>query len=263
MLIRDWVFLNLPARKYSELKEDRIMSTLGLLERRVGERFPDSGLSAVTGELHQVGEEIVALINKLRGPIWELRVLTITAIGGLVIIAGSVISILMRLSPGVDGLADFLQAAESAINELIFLSLAIFFLASLEMRFKRWIALRSLHRLRSIAHVVDMHQLTKDPAYLLGHLPPTESSPVRTMTSYQLTRYLDYCSEILALLSKLAALHAQYVEDAVVLNAVNDVESLAQGLSNKIWQKIMILDLAAEQEDAARIETLKAEVTKG
>jgi hypothetical protein len=30
-----------------------------------------------------------------------------------------------------------------------------------------------------------------------------------------------------------------------VLAAVNDVESLSQGLSSKIWQKIMILDLAA------------------
>lgn len=83
------------------------------------------------------------------------------------------------------------------------------------------------------------------------------------MTSYQLTRYLDYCSELLALLSKLAALHAQYVEDHVVLTAVNDVESLAQGLSNKIWQKIMILDLASEQEDQERIEKIKAEVSKG
>lgn len=263
MLLRDWAFLNLPARKYSELKEKQILKTLDSLTRRVAERFPDSGLSAVVSELSQVAREIEDLLGKLRGPIWELRVLTISAILALVGLAIWVVVMTMQLSPGVNGIADVLQAAESAINELIFLSLAIYFLASLETRFKRWMTLRSLHRLRSIAHVVDMHQLTKDPAYLLGHLPPTISSPQRTMTSYQLTRYLDYCSEMLALLSKLAALHAQYVEDHVVLTAVNDVESLAQGLSNKIWQKIMILDLASEQEDQARIEKIKAEVSKG
>jgi hypothetical protein len=67
------------------------------------------------------------------------------------------------------------------------------------------------------------------------------------MTLYQLTRYLDYCSELLAHTSKLAALHAQGFDDPAVLAAVNDVESLTQGLSAKIWQKIMILDLSARQ----------------
>ena len=41
------------------------------------------------------------------------------------------------------------------------------FLFSLEGRLKRRTALRMLHRLRSIAHVVDMHQLTKDPENVL------------------------------------------------------------------------------------------------
>jgi hypothetical protein len=59
-------------------------------------------------------------------------------------------------------------------------------------------------------------------------------------------RYLDYCSELLALNAKFAALFAQNTDDSVILNAVNDLELLMQGLSAKIWQKIMILDLSAE-----------------
>jgi len=43
-------------------------------------------------------------------------------------------------------------------------------------------------------------------------------------------------------------LHAQYVNDPVVLDAVNDIEVLAANLSNKIWQKIMILDTMPEAE---------------
>jgi hypothetical protein len=39
-----------------------------------------------------------------------------------------------------------------------------------------------------------------------------------------------------------AALYVQDSQDPVLLDAVNDVETLTTGLSRKIWQKIMILD---------------------
>lgn len=249
MLLKDLLFLALPTRKFSELKSDRILITLEKLRLRIQERFPGSGLGTVADELSQVAGEVESLLEKLRRPIWELRLLTVAAILTLIAVAIGIVVLSMELSTDVNGLADFLQAAESAINELIFLSLAIFFLGTLESRFKRWITLRSLHRLRSIAHVVDMHQLTKDPAYLLANGGNTTSSPERTMTPYELTRYLDYCSEMLALLSKLAGLHAQYVDEPVVLAAVNDMETLCHGLSAKIWQKIMILDLAIPREE--------------
>ena len=48
---------------------------------------------------------------------------------------------------------------------------------------KRKTALAMLHRLRSIAHVVDMHQLTKDPEHAMREVPRTASSPVRAMRS--------------------------------------------------------------------------------
>jgi hypothetical protein len=87
-----------------------------------------------------------------------------------------------------------------------------------------------------------MHQLTKDPEHLLAPAMRTPSSPERQFTRFELSRYLDYCTELLSLSSKLAALHAQCVNDPVVLDAVNDIEVLASNLSNKIWQKIVILD---------------------
>jgi hypothetical protein len=148
---------------------------------------------------------------------------------------------------GLNRQLDFLQIAETGVNEVILLALALAFLVRLEGRWKRRLALRSLHTLRSVAHIVDMHQLTKDPTSMLAAANvPTGSSPSRKMTPYQLTRYLDYCSELLAITSKLAAVHAEGFDDSSVLAAVNDVESLTQGLSSKIWQKIMILDLAAD-----------------
>ena len=62
------------------------------------------------------------------------------------------------------------------------------------------------------------------------------------LDSRHLSRYLDYCSELLAAIGKIAALYAQHLDDPVVLDSVSEVETLAAGLSAKIWQKLTILD---------------------
>jgi len=98
-----------------------------------------------------------------------------------------------------------------------------------------------------MAHIVDMHQLTKDPELVVGERHPTASSPRRNMTPFELARYLDYSSEMLSLISKIAALYAQGFEDATAVGAVDEVEGLTNGLSRKIWQKIMILDRITAQ----------------
>jgi hypothetical protein len=123
-------------------------------------------------------------------------------------------------------------------------------LVTIETRLKRRRALRMIHQLRSLAHIVDMHQLTKDPERVLSGQPDTASSPVRTMTLPELGRYLDYCSELLSVTSKVAALLVQYFDDAVVLSSVNEIEDLTTGLSSKIWQKITILDHALSRSGA-------------
>ena len=86
-----------------------------------------------------------------------------------------------------------------------------------------------------------MHQLTKDPERLSSGMN-TPSSPQRRMTPFELARYLDYCSEMLAVTSKIAALYVQDFNDPVTLAAVDEVQDLTGGLSQKIWQKIMIFD---------------------
>ena len=148
---------------------------------------------------------------------------------------------------GGEGIAlpDLLQTVEAAINELIFLGAAVVFLATVEGRIKRQKALNAMRELRALAHIVDMHQLTKDPDHVVeGTFKRTPSSPQATMTRPELARYLDYCSEMLALNSKLAALYAQTLDDPVVLAAVDEVETLTTGLCAKIWQKLVIVNRA-------------------
>jgi hypothetical protein len=113
---------------------------------------------------------------------------------------------------------------------------------TVEQRLKRRRALSALHELRAIVHVIDMHQLTKDPSAAVSVGGKTASSPARTLTPYELSRYLDYCSEMMSLTSKVAVLFAQSLPDPVVTDAVSDIERIASGMSQKIWQKIMVLD---------------------
>ena len=75
------------------------------------------------------------------------------------------------------------------------------------------------------------------------------------MTPFQLNRYLDYCSDALALISKIAALYVQGFQDSVLLDAVDDVEDLTAGFSRKIWQKITILENLRRALHGAAAET--------
>lgn len=125
---------------------------------------------------------------------------------------------------------------------MVFISIAAYFLVTLENRIKRHRALRSLHELRSIAHIIDMHQLTKDPERPIDVSGGDSGLPRKPRDNAELIRYLNDCSDLLALISKLAALHVQYFHDPITISAVNEVENLTNGLSRKIWQKIMIFD---------------------
>ena len=232
-------------KKYRQLDEALILATLTRLRDRIAERFPESGLARVANELLALAGETTGLVAYLRRPLWPVR----GAVALVIVLLALVVYAVARsvnLPTGVDGLAIFAQATESAINDVLFLGAAIFFLGTLENRVKRRKALHALHQLRSIAHVIDMHQLMKDPERLASTQPKTPSSPARALTAAQLGRYLDYCSELLSVVSKIAALHLQYFNDPVTLAAVNEIESLTSGLSAKVWQKITLLDRFAE-----------------
>lgn len=236
---------------YSELNLTQIQLTLVNLRRRIGERFPGSGLERVAAELCRIGDETGPIIERAARPHWPLRTLVGVATLVVVVLVGGLVAYVASRPFGLDGMSDLLQAVESAAQDLIFLSVAIYFLFTLEGRLKRRVSLRELHRLRSVVHIVDMHQLTKDPEHLLSPHLRTPSSPEQTLNRFELARYLDYCTELLSLSSKLAALHVQHVNDPVVLDAVNDVETLAASLSNKIWQKIVILDTVGQRAPRA------------
>ena len=227
--------------RYRQLDEANILATLERLKLRIAERFPGSGLSRVADELIVVGGEVSETVKYLRQPNYLIRIPVGFAIV-LMLVSVVALAATVRLPTRVNGLSEVTQLANDGINDIVFLGIAIFFLLTIETRLKRKRALRTIHELRSLAHVVDMHQLTKDPERLGSDAPDTASSPERTMSPAQLGRYLDYCSELLSVDSKLAALLVQHFTDEVILGAVNEIETLTTGLSGKIWQKIRLIE---------------------
>jgi hypothetical protein len=227
-------------RKNQTLDETAITATIELLRRRVAERFPDRGLAQTAGFLVELSKTTAHETARLREINWLLLLLQGVALAIGVAAMGLFADLMPDVSFGGLNVSDVTQALDAAFNIVVLVGIALVFLAGLDTRFKRSAALAGLYRLRAISHVIDMHQLTKDPASLLGH-ERTGSSPARDLSRDQLLRYLDYCAEMLSMIGKLAALYVQGLPDPVVISGANDIEVLTANLSRKIWQKIEIV----------------------
>lgn len=225
---------------YRSLKAECVIKTIDRLALRIGERFPDSGLKGVAQGLGEAARRCAAAAARLERPQHWIRVGVYA-----VWIAGAGAAATVASSLHYDGFdwdaTSLVQVFEPAMNIAVLIGIGVLTLGRLEERWKRARALDYLHELRSIAHVVDMHQLTKDPYRQASLLPMTAHSPNEALEGALLERYFDYCSEMLSLTGKLAALLAQSCRDPEVAAMAGDVESLTTGLSRKIWQKIMLI----------------------
>lgn len=223
---------------YRVLDAGKISKTIEELEARIAVRFPGSGLAKVCGDLVGLSRQTADRIIAVARPHWGLRI----ALAAVVLCAVLTLAFLIREAQelkGSDQLAEVMQGLDAGMNLALLLGAAAFFVSTLEVRWKRARALAALHELRSIIHVIDMHQLTKDPS-MLG-AARTSASPGHDLTPFELMRYLDYCSEMLSLSAKLAALYAEKLSDPIVVDTVGDIERLTSSLSSKIWQKISMV----------------------
>ena len=231
------------ANSLDTLQAEPVAETVRRLRRRIAERFPGRDLVTVADDLlvqvERVGTDASAARGRIRGARVVSRVLVAAiAIGTAVAVWLAVDSALGDQGPA--GL-DWLPLIETTINDLVFAAIAVYFLYSFPERLQRGDLLKLLHRLRSLAHIIDMHQLTKDPEHLRPGFQPTEASTEEHLDRDQMERYLNYCSELLSLVGKTAALCAEESRDSVVLDTVRSIEELTLGMSRKIWQKISVL----------------------
>lgn len=235
---------------YRTLQADQIVRTSESLARRVRARFPESGLCAVAAEILEVSEETKARCVEISKPTQWLRfIVGVLIVVGITMVGAVILNV--RVTEDFWNLTNFVATAEALVADIVFVGIGVAFLITLETRLKRRRALDAVNELRAIAHIIDMHQLTKDPEMLLGRHVPTDVSPEHKLSAFELNRYLDYCSEMLALVAKVGALYVQSFPDSEALKAVDEIESLTTGLSRKIWQKIMILDRYVSRTDSS------------
>jgi hypothetical protein len=231
----------------SELKEPldaaAVREIVVELEARIGARFPTRGLRGVANDLLTLLDQVGRLPAGVQNRVRIARVASRAVMA--LILAGTVLALVLAAKDAVfdaDGeiasSLDVLPLIETLINDVVFAGIAVFFLYSFPERLQRGRLLNLLHQLRSIAHIIDMHQLSKDPEQLRPSFVPTPASKPLELTRDQMERYLDYCSELLALVGKTAALCAEESRDDVVLDTVSTIETLTVGISRKIWQKI-------------------------
>ncbi len=225
---------------YKELKIDKVIKTIAKLNRRIDERIPNSSLSRVCSGLHETAHKAQSRITDLLKPNKWIRVSVVSVI--IIFISALVYTFsILEWQFSKPNITELIQFTEALINDVLLVGAALFFLITIEQRMRRREILEELHQLRSIAHVIDMHQLTKDPSMVNTQLENTENSPARTMTAPELQRYLEYCSEMLSMIGKIAALFSERLPDAAIVSAANEIETLCTGLSRKVWQKMVFL----------------------
>ena len=219
---------------FDEIQASKVTGTIDILAKRIEERFPGSNLAQVCDKLRQVSCEAEAKAAEIQGskPATHTRFAIVLLIALLLIVA-------IIIASYFDDRSDILQLIDIIIT---------FFIAAIGVASYFWYydrherrkkVLPELNRLRNIAHVVDIHQLKKDPSRLYwikdhseneNRLPPKETA-----------RYLEYCSEMYSLIGKIAAFYGQQTDDAVIISGVNEIELFTTGLSRKTWQKLIVM----------------------
>ena len=228
-----------------QLEHKRLLAMLDAQVETVERRFPGRGLVGVAEQVRSAAARAPAICDYILRPNLVIRASVLLL--GVAIVAGLIVKMSDLDFGNADGWA-VLEGLEAAINTAVYMGIAIFFLVSFETRRRRERALTALQELRALAHVLDMHQLNKDPERLIFVSESADDEEKSSLSPFLLERYLDYTADLLAMVGKLAAWYAQRVTDPEVLLAVNELEQLTGGLSLKIWQKIQIVNQVYERE---------------
>jgi hypothetical protein len=223
---------------YKHLRADKLIETADRLASRVVGRFPEASLGKVAVAVADVTRNAVATAERINRPNWALRV-------GLIALAVGIVAVAVTLAVvGISDSRQFLEIVRVASGAGLWLGAVAVFFWTLETRLRRGKVVKALHELRGLAHIIDMHQLSKDPEC------GAEADPAYSREG--LGYYLNYCSEMLAILSKIGQLYVEDFPDGTTLAAVDQLERLTTSLSQKIWQKVMILEQIRGEEQPTK-----------
>src|SRR5262245_22682669 len=150
-----------PPGTYRTLDPAKVVETIAVLNARIKERFPGAGLGQVCAELLHIAGENSSRAERISRANVMLRaaIVAFLALGA----AGLawIVWLFYLVPRSAENVYTLLQGLEAAANLTVLMGAAVFFLFRIEERLKRRQVIQALHELRSIIHVIDMHQLTK------------------------------------------------------------------------------------------------------
>jgi hypothetical protein len=219
------------SRVKHRLDPERIIETAENLAKRIGQRMPGSGLSSLAMELAGIARATDQRALEARRPILAIRFASATAIGlSLLGLWYLVDDIHARWEFGT--ITEVFEATDAGFNLLVILAGALWFLITLESRLKRKRALGSIEELREFIHVIDLTQL-----YYTPELYKPDDTISQNAWGFDYT-YLLFCTQMIRVISNLAALYTRGAADDSVLRAASDVEMLTNAVTSKLLSKV-------------------------
>ena len=233
------------------LDADAVREIVVELEARIAARFPERGLRQVAADLAVLIDAVETGANSTQGRVRMARIASRVVM--VLILAGTLVALGLGFKDAIvdpngeiTNSLDVLPLIETTINDVVFAGIAVFFLYSFPERVQRGRLLNLLHQLRSTAHIIDMHQLTKDPEQLQAVVRPDrgqQAARAEPRRDGALPRLLlrapgpgrqDRRTVRRGVAGRRRPRHGQHRRDADV------------GISRKIWQKISNLPSSAD-----------------
>ena len=172
----------------TSLEHARLVKLLQEQMAHIEKRFGDRGLYDVSKKVYDSFERAPKITREILKPNYWIRIVVVF----LAVLM--LLTIVMGFSQLNFGLGDgwsVLEGIEAGISTLVYSGIAIIFLVSLEIRQRRQRTLKALQELRALAHVLDMHQMNKDPEQLVFTAELSDEGAESVMSPFLLERYLD------------------------------------------------------------------------
>lgn len=224
------------------LVPSQLAETCSVLADRIHAAFPGRGIDSHAQWLTEHVRHILAEGRRaIDAPLWLRR---FSDIGGVVAVTLLVITsfLCVRRVGDIDNLPTYLSSLDAFFTVLAATVAGGLTMRSIRHRLEQNRSLRELNKLRSFAHVTDMLQVSKCPTRLLYREQSAGRSVAEDGEVRQMSEYLTYSAELQSITAKVAAVYGDWVSDAIVHSAIDDIQRLCADLEKKALQKVLLLE---------------------
>ncbi len=224
----------------------KIIQTAENLARRVSDRLPESTLAGLSADLAEIARVTDERARQARKPNLIIRgtgrLASALCIWGLWYIVDHIQTHLINAHLEFGTISDLFEAADAGFNMLVGLAGVLWFLVTIEARFKRKQALAHIGELLEFIQLIDVTQL-----YYTPELYKSNASPDSTRLKFDHT-YLLFCNEMLGVIGNLAPLYTRGNMDDSVWRATSDVVMLANAIQGRLFAKSEAIRLANDAD---------------